>query len=206
MSNEPEASDHYFSGDPKVASNPRTSSFNYANRNFSLVTDRGVFSYGGIDQGTQVLLDSVEPPSPGIALDIGCGAGTLALALASHTDVERVVAIDTNTRALELTRQNAKMNGFSNIVACPPTDVPADTVFATIWSNPPIRIGKTALHELLLTWLPRLSADGTAWLVVQKNLGADSLQRWISENGFDAQRVASRKGFRVLRVRHARTG
>ena len=155
MSNEPEASDHYFSGDPK---------------------------------------------------DIGCGAGTLALALASHGQVTKVFAVDTNTRALELTRINAEANGALNIVACAPADVPTDVIFKTIWSNPPIRIGKNALHELLLTWLPRLAQDGTAWLVVQKNLGADSLQRWLSEQSFEVPRVASRKGFRVYRVSHARTG
>lgn len=206
MSNEPEASDHYFSGDPKVASNPRDTTFVYANRKFSLKTDRGVFSYGNVDQGTQVLLDSVDVPAPGLALDIGCGAGTLALALASHGQVTKVFAVDTNTRALELTRINAEANGALNIVACAPADVPTDVIFKTIWSNPPIRIGKNALHELLLTWLPRLAQDGTAWLVVQKNLGADSLQRWLSEQSFEVLRVASRKGFRVFRVSHARTG
>ena len=206
MSNEPEASDHYFSGDPKVASNPRDTTFVYANRKFSLKTDRGVFSYGNVDQGTQVLLDSVDVPAPGLALDIGCGAGTLALALASHGQVTKVFAVDTNTRALELTRINAEANGVLNIVACAPADVPTDVIFKTIWSNPPIRIGKNALHELLLTWLPRLAQDGTAWLVVQKNLGADSLQRWLSEQSFEVLRVASRKGFRVFRVSHARTG
>ena len=77
------------------------------------------------------------------------------------------------------------------------TSTPVDL----IWSNPPVRIGKEALHELLLTWLPHLSADGEAWLVVLKNLGADSLARWLTDQNWDVSRQASSKGFRVLRVR-----
>ncbi len=74
--------------------------------------------------------------------------------------------------------------------------------FATIWSNPPIRIGKPALHDLLHTWLARLDADGSASLVVQKHLGADSLQRWLIELGYRCDRVGSKAGFRLLTVRH----
>jgi 16S rRNA G1207 methylase RsmC len=75
-----------------------------------------------------------------------------------------------------------------------------------IWSNPPIRIGKTALHELLLTWLTRLTPDGVARLVVAKNLGADTLQRWLTEQGYAAERTASSKGFRVLVLAGFRRG
>ena len=85
--------------------------------------------------------------------------------------------------------------------AVTPDQVPADVTFDEIWSNPPIRIGKQALHELLLTWLPRLAEGGRAVLVVGKNLGADSLQRWLAEQGYPAARLASAKGFRVLEVR-----
>jgi 16S rRNA (guanine1207-N2)-methyltransferase len=69
-----------------------------------------------------------------------------------------------------------------------------------IWSNPPIRIGKAALHELLSAWLGRLAPGGTAYLVVQRNLGSDSLQRWLTESGWAAERIAARGGYRVLRV------
>ena len=206
MSHESEASDHYFSGDPKVVSKPRETSFTHDGRRFTVTTDRGVFAYGSVDLGTQVLLDSVPEPSPGAALDVGCGAGTIAIALASHQGVGPVYAIDTNTRALELTRSNVVANKLTDVKVCLPDDVPDDVEFATIWSNPPIRIGKEALHALLMRWLPRLSESGTGWLVVQKNLGADSLQRWLQDRGFDVERTASRKGFRVLRVTQARSG
>ena len=70
-----------------------------------------------------------------------------------------------------------------------------------IWSNPPIRVGKQVLHDLLLTWLPRLAPGGRAVMVVGKNLGADSLQRWLGEQGWPTTRLASAKGFRILETR-----
>ena len=82
-----------------------------------------------------------------------------------------------------------------------PDEADPDTRYDEIWSNPPIRIGKVPLHTLLLHWLERLQPNGVGRLVVAKNLGADTLQRWLGEQGYDVQRVASAKGFRVLVVR-----
>ena len=115
----------------------------------------------------------------------------------------RVTAVDVNERSLALTRDNAAALGLGTVEALRPGDVDPQRRFGTIWSNPPIRIGKDALHELLLLWLPRLAPGGTAWLVVQKNLGADSLQKWLSGalgEGFAVARATTDKGFRVLRV------
>ena len=79
--------------------------------------------------------------------------------------------------------------------------MPADVRFDVIWSNPPIRVGKDALHELLLTWLPRLTPDGRAVLVVQKHLGADSLQRWLVARASRRPAWRRAKGYRLLQVR-----
>ena len=81
-----------------------------------------------------------------------------------------------------------------------PDDVPTDVSFDLIWSNPPIRIGKAALHDLLTRWISRLTPDGMAVLVIQKHLGADSLQRWLNEQGFVTQRLGSRLGYRLVTV------
>ena len=112
-----------------------------------------------------------------------------------------VWAVDVNARARELCRANADANGISSIRVCAPDDVPAELRFGSIWSNPPIRIGKAALHELLLRWLPRLTPEGIATLVVQKHLGADSLQRWLADQGFPTERAVSKAGYRLLSVR-----
>ena len=84
-----------------------------------------------------------------------------------------------------------------------PGDPAVPGAFALIWSNPPIRIGKAALHSLLATWLARLEPAAPAYLVVQRHLGSDSLQRWLQEAGWTADRVAARSGYRVLQVRAA---
>ena len=162
----------------------------------------GVFSGNRLDLGTSVLLREVEPPTSGRVLDVGCGVGTIAVGLAVASPGIVVDAIDVNGRAVELTNLNAERHGMADRVrACFPDEIDGDVAYDEIWSNPPIRIGKAALHDLLLTWLPRLTVDGSAYLVVGKNLGGDSLQRWLEGQGFPTERIASAKGFRVLRSR-----
>ena len=168
-----------------------------------LTTDRGVFARDGVDPGTKLLLLEAPPPAPsGDLLDLGCGYGPIALAMARRSPAATVWAVDVNERARGLTAQNAA--GFTNVRVSAPDEVPEDVRFATIWSNPPIRVGKAALHELLLRWLARLTPEGRAVLVVQKHLGADSLTRWLDEQGFPTTRLRSRVGYRLLEVQCAR--
>ena len=108
--------------------------------------------------------------------------------------------VDVNRRALSLTQANATANGLANVRVAEPDDVPEDVRFTTIWSNPPIRIGKPELHALLERWLDRLVPGGTAVLVVQKHLGADSLTRWLNESGRPTRRLLSRASYRLLEV------
>ena len=177
-------------------------------------TAGGIFSPDGIDKGTAVLLKHVPaPPETGTFLDLGCGWGPMALTLALHSPAATVHAVDVNQRALDLVRRNAAALGCA-VTALAPEDVPDHTTYDLIWSNPPIRVGKAVLHDLMTTWLPRLAPTaegrpgGTAYLVVQKNLGSDSLQAWLARTLPDlmgevrVERHASSKGFRVLRVAH----
>jgi 16S rRNA G1207 methylase RsmC len=169
-----------------------------------VLTAGGIFSPEHIDQGTQVLLTHLEAANPtGTFLDIGCGWGPIALALALHSPKAKIYAIDVNERSLELTKMNADKLRITNIVVCKPEDVPDDVVFDEIWSNPPIRVGKKVLHEILNLWINKLVKGGTARLVVQKNLGSDSLHKWLVEEftqGFESTRIDSSKTFRVLKV------
>lgn len=160
-------------------------------------TARGVFSGARLDPGTAVLLREVAPPPEGHVLDLGCGFGPIAVGIAVAAPRVTVEAVDVNEKAVELTRMNAAAHGVADRVTA---GTSAEGPFDEIWSNPPIRIGKEALHELLLTWLPKLKPDGVAWLVVGKNLGADSLTRWLIEQGWPTEKVASAKGFRVLKA------
>jgi 16S rRNA (guanine1207-N2)-methyltransferase len=192
---------HYFDERPEVTSDLAIVDVALPDVAFTMATDRGVFSHGHLDTGTSLLLREAPPPSPtGALLDLGCGSGAIALTLALRAPEAAVWAVDVNLRALELTAANAARNGVTTIRAVTPNDVPGDVRFATIWSNPPIRIGKRPLQRMLTGWLNRLAAGGAAVLVVQKHLGADSLQRWLGEQGHQADRIASRSGFRLLLV------
>ncbi|HEU4466704.1 MAG TPA: methyltransferase [Agromyces sp.] len=200
--------EHYFSSKPADDDALRTVTVRLAGRELQVLTAGGVFSPGHVDLGTRVLLDEVPgPPATGHVLDLGAGWGPVALTLGLEAPHATVWAVDVNERALDLVRRNAARVGLSNVNAALPDDVPDEVRFAAIWSNPPIRIGKAELHELLRRWLPRLDAGATAWLVVQKNLGADSLQRWLAEDlgdGWRVERAATAKGFRVLAVTRER--
>lgn len=195
---------HYFSGQSPDLDEPTAIAVVLRGRPVTMTTDRGVFSTDRLDLGTSVLLDRVpDPPAAGTFLDLGCGWGPIAVALAAASPQARVLAVDVNERALTLTAGNAKALGLTVTTNTPDALLAAepDLRLDLIWSNPPIRIGKEPLHAMLRTWLPRLQPDGAAYLVVGKNLGADSLQRWIeAELQLETQRLGSRKGFRVLRV------
>ena len=202
----PEANspDHYFTAQPASDAERRPLRVRLAGAERELETASGLFSPDHIDDGTQVLLDSAPPPDAhGTLLDIGCGWGALALTMALEAPESTVWAVDVNTRALDVVERNSVHLGIENVRAVLPGQVPDDIQFDTIWSNPPIRIGKDALHELLRHWLPRLKPGGDAWLVVQKNLGADSLHRWLETEFPSAtiERAAVGKGYRVLRFR-----
>jgi 16S rRNA G1207 methylase RsmC len=196
------SSEHYFTAEPGVRSD-RTVDFSVAGRQYSLHAGGGVFSASRLDPGTAVLLRKAPLPGPrgGVYLDLGCGYGPITAVLATSSPAARVYAVDVNRRALELVRENAAALAVADrVTACPPDEVPGDVVFDEIWSNPPIRVGKAELHAMLLRWLPRLAAGGMAWLVVAKHLGGDSLQAWLGEQGWPADRHASQKGYRVLQV------
>ncbi|MGH1563581.1 class I SAM-dependent methyltransferase [Mumia sp. DW29H23] len=194
--------EHYFDSDPTGPEERRDVTARIWGVDHTFTTAAGVFARDGLDKATAVLLRSFEPPDHArTVLDLGCGWGPIAVAVASEVPGATVHAVDTNTRARELTRVNAERAGVGDrVVVGAPDEVPASVVFDEIWSNPPIRIGKAALHELLLQWLPRLAPEGVARLVVGKNLGADSLQRWLTEQGWPTEKAASAKGFRVLLV------
>lgn len=198
--------EHYFSSHDGEDFVPRPLAVRLAGRDLTVSTAPGIFSPKGLDKGTAILLEEAPAAHGATMLDIGCGWGPIALTLALENPEARVVAVDVNRRSLELTRRNAAALGLDRVETSLPEDVDPELRFDTIWSNPPIRVGKDVLHEILLTWLPRLAPEGTAYLVVQKNLGADSLAAWLREQldaEFAVGRRATAKGFRVLEVRRA---
>ena len=212
--------EQYFTADPTCESKQVPCSFVYRGHGLNFMTDAGVFSKGELDTGTRLLLDAL-PDVYGDVLDLGCGWGPIALTLAFESPEANVWAVDVNERAVDLTHANSQANGHTNIHTAQVDEsstplpaenqpafcetVPSDLTFDVIWSNPPIRVGKEALHTLLMAWLPKLKVGGAAYLVVQKNLGSDSLIPWLDDalgEGFTASKYASSKGFRIIEVRH----
>jgi 16S rRNA (guanine1207-N2)-methyltransferase len=199
------AQEHYFSTSPESPNKPKKVEMVISGKNVTLNSASGTFSPGQLDVGTKILLDYIHlAPKTGNVLDLGCGWGPIVLSLAQNSPEATVFGVDVNQRALQLTEENAKLLGISNIKTFTPEDFPSEVEFDGIWSNPPIRIGKPALHELLLTWIPRLRIGAEAFLVVQKNLGSDSLQKWLNQTlapDFEVSRLATEKTYRLLVVK-----
>jgi 16S rRNA G1207 methylase RsmC len=202
-------SDHYFSADPAVPFAREPFTCEVWGQRLELTSGSGVYSRGRLDIGTSVLFRETEPPEPGRILDLGTGYGVIGLAIASAwrahgvpPEAGTVTGVDVNQRAVLLANENAAALGLQDRFVAGHPDLPLAAVpFQEIWSNPPIRIGKQALHDLLLRWFGRLSPDGRAVMVVGKNLGGDSLQAWLTDQGYPTTRLASAKGFRVLEAR-----
>jgi 16S rRNA G1207 methylase RsmC len=198
------ASEHYFSADPGSELRLRRITVRLGGQDREVTTSNGIFSPDHIDQGTEVLLRyAPAPPASGDLLDLGCGWGPIALTLALESPGAPVWAVDVKDRALDIVRRNAAELCLETVEAERPEELPDGIEFATIWSNPPIRVGKAELHSMLQKWLPRLAPGADSYLVVQRNLGSDSLQRWMETEFADRLAVAREaisKGFRVLKV------
>jgi 16S rRNA (guanine1207-N2)-methyltransferase len=193
--------DHYFTPDTGAPSRPGAVDLVLPDLHLRLETDRGMFSPARIDPGTRILLETAPAPPPaGNLLDLGCGYGPIALTMAARSPLAMVYGVDVNRRAVELARRNAAGARLDNVRFGLPDEIDPALRFAALWSNPPIRIGKAALHDLLSGWLDRLEPGGVAHLVVHRHLGADSLHRWLAAGGRPTERLASRSGYRVLAV------
>lgn len=193
--------EHYFSSDPAAPKKTVRIAMQVGGKQLELEAASGTFSSGRLDAGTAVLLKHDDHfPKDGNVLDIGCGWGPIGLSIASLNKNSTVYGIDINQRSIEQSNLNSKSLGLKNFTAMHSRDLPEDLRFSAIWSNPPIRVGKKILHELMESFIPRLEPGGRAMLVVQKNLGADSFQRWLSNRFPEAEvsRVGTDKGYRVI--------
>lgn len=167
----------------------------------SVTTAAGVFGAQRVDQGTRVLIRQAPAPAActGV-LDVGAGYGPISVAMALREPSAGVWALDVNRRALRLTSRNAQALGARNVVPAEPGEVPAAVRFDRLYSNPPVKIGRDQLHDLLAGWLRRLVREGEAFLVVKQSMGADSLHAWLNDQGYPTVRAASKQGYRLLQA------
>ncbi len=167
-----------------------------------LATAAGVFGAARVDRGTVALLRHVPAPGPCTSVvDLGTGYGPIAVTLALRQPRAGVWAVDVNERALDLARANAVAARLVNMTAATPEQVPDALRFDGLYSNPPIKIGKDTLHELLSRWLARLTPGATGWLVVKQAMGGDSLHDWSNDTGYPTRRTGSKQGYRLLQVK-----
>lgn len=207
---------HYFTPAPEVPSAPRLVELVLPDTRFELGTDRGMFSPNRIDAGTKLLL--LEDPlrvaaragassgtgarsgGPCTLVDLGCGYGPIALTLARRHPDATIWAVDVNERALDRCRANAAALGLTNVLVGREDELPTDAPVSAVYSNPPIRVGKAALQALLVRWAGRLVVGAPLLLVVRRDLGAESLEHWMTDRGWAPTRLAARAGYRVLQA------
>lgn len=199
-----QSGEQYFTATPTVSAHPKELQVELAGMPFRVHTASGVFCGSGLDKGTEVLLRKApQLPANGTFVDVGCGWGPLTLVMARLRPQARVIGVDVNTRALELTARNAQDNGLTNVEVFNQsqafTQIKPQSV-DLIWSNPPIRVGKEKLHQIWQAWQQKLHPNGEAYLVMGKNLGADTFTSWARSNGWYAEKIASSKGFRLLHL------
>lgn len=196
-------SEHYYSENPKVKSNPKEWSAELRGKTLRFKTDAGVFSKGEVDFGSRLLAEVfVLPETEGLILDVGCGYGPIGLSIAASFPERSVHMIDVNERALALAAHNAKQNGISNAEIYPSdalSDVTAEG-FAAILTNPPIRAGKETVFKFYEGAFSKLKVGGELWIVIQKKQGAPSTIDCLTELFGNVETVVKKKGYYILRV------
>lgn len=193
--------EHYYSKNPQVSSAPKQWKAEIRNKVFSFTTDAGVFSKGGIDEGSKLLAETFKVPSVGgDFLEIGCGYGPIALSIASDFPERLVHMVDVNERALALCKMNAQQNQITNIQIYESSGI--DQVqsdgFAAIITNPPIRAGKQTVFSFYDGAYEKLTLGGELWVVIQKKQGAPSTMDYLKKLFGNVDTVAKKKGYFIL--------
>lgn len=198
-------SGQYFENEPSVASDPKKVSLTIADNEYIFTTDRGVFSYEKVDKATRILLNAFlekyDGSIPETIIDVGSGYGPISVVVAKHfKDASQIVGVEPNERAQTLSLQNYQSNiGDDRFDVVSPQNFDIELKPDLIISNPPVRIGKKEMYELLSFWAKQLADGGQMWLVIAKNLGADTAAIFLEKDcGLEVSRVASKNGFRVL--------
>lgn len=190
---------HYFTNDSNLKSLEKEIKVNINNKEFKFITDNGVFSKKGLDFGTRTLLETIDIDNmKGKVLDFGCGYGPIGIYLAQNKELE-VHMIDINRRSLELARRNVFMNHVN--VTIYESDIYSNVSdkFDYIVSNPPIRVGKKILYEILFKAKEHLNSKGELWIVVNKDQGAKSLVRDL-EKEYTVEVKNKKGGFYIIRA------
>ncbi|BFH16984.1 class I SAM-dependent methyltransferase [Paenibacillus melissococcoides] len=195
---------HYYSHRPDTPHDRQYWKAELRGHTLQFVSDAGVFSKGGVDFGSRVLIENMDIPDGAQVLDVGCGYGPIGMAAAKLAPQGHVTMVDVNERALELARENAKRNGITNVTVLKSDglDGIGSSTFDVILTNPPIRAGKEVVHRIFEQSHGHLNARGALWIVIQKKQGAPSAEAKLREL-FGEEQVelaAKEKGYRIYRA------
>ena len=198
--------EQYFAENPGVAHDEKTVIFNVLGQELRCVTDAGVFYRDGLDMGTRVLLEAL-PQLDGRILDLGCGWGPVGVALGKKYPNAQLVLTDVNSRATDLAARNLAANGVINATVVQGDGFAAvEGAFDAIVLNPPIRTGKAVIYAMFADAAAHLKPDGALFIVIRKQQGAESAQKYLRSIYGDVERIAREKGYWVLRCAHPGAG
>jgi len=195
-------SDHYFSEKPTIKSKQKHIKEKVLDHSFTFCVDHGVFSKGGLDFGTRLLIETFRKPEvDGQIADVGCGWGPIGIVLAKNYSGIHVQMVDINERSVSLTKENARINDIANVTIRQNNllDGFGKTEFAAIVTNPPIRAGKDVVFAIYQQAKRLLNSGGDLWVVIQKKQGAASTMRKLEELGFEVTTENKQKGYLIIR-------
>ncbi|MDQ1235772.1 16S rRNA (guanine1207-N2)-methyltransferase [Paenibacillus sp. SORGH_AS306] len=194
--------DHYYSNQPGAAHDRRVLEATLRGKVFRFTSDAGVFSKTGIDYGSRVLIEAMDIHEDAQVLDVGCGYGPMGLSAAYLAAKGHVTMIDVNERAVQLAKENAKLNGITNVTILE-SDLFSSVkgkMFDVILTNPPIRAGKSTVHTIFEEAFEHLNTNGTLWIVIQKKQGAPSAKAKLEELFEKVEEVTKDKGYRIFKA------
>lgn len=188
----------YFDNDRNIKSEKRLINFNFDDRKFSIYSDNGVFSKDKFDYGTRVLLENIDINNlHGKVLDLGCGTGVVGIILGTLNKNIFIDMIDVNERAIELAKENVKLNNLNNNIFISDVYSNVTEKYDFIITNPPIRAGKEVIRKFLLGAKEHLSNRGILFFVMRKDHGVKSMIKEL-EGIYNIEIIAKEKGFYIV--------
>ena len=194
-------SGQYFENNENLTSNINELTYYFRKTKMRFLSDNGVFSKGGIDFGSSLLLRTIDVKGAKTLLDVGCGYGTIGLTIAKTNPECFVEMVDVNLRAIELAKQNMTLNEIKN------AEIFASNIYENVTkkydvvvSNPPIRAGKKVVHEISLGSFEKLNDGGKYYAVIQKKQGAESLYKALQTVFPIVEVIEKDKGYWIIKA------